>query len=112
MVTTICFLDDLKTAFKEVHRILKENSSFIIGFVDKNSPLGNAYQAHKDNSLFYKTALLYSTDEVILLLKQAGFNSFNFNQTIFKNLSDIKKIEEPKKGYGEGSFVVIRAIKS
>ena len=43
MVTTICFLDDLDLAFGEVRRMLKPGGSFIIGFVDKNSPLGKFY---------------------------------------------------------------------
>jgi len=41
----------------------------------------------------------------------ADFKSFNFAQTIFHNLAEIKGIEPVKDGYGEGSFVVARALK-
>ena len=48
MVTTICFVDDIKKAFAEVKRILKPGGIFIIGLVDKNSPLGKTYEKLKD----------------------------------------------------------------
>jgi ubiquinone/menaquinone biosynthesis C-methylase UbiE len=33
MVTTVCFLDDIRTSFKEVYRVLRPGGSFVIGFV-------------------------------------------------------------------------------
>jgi len=111
MVTTICFLDDLETAFKEACRVLKPDGCFIIGFVDKLSPLGRLYQQHKMKNVFYKIANFYSVDEVVCHLKKAGFENFAFVQTIFHNLTDIKEIEPVKEGYEQGSFVVIRATK-
>jgi SAM-dependent methyltransferase len=48
MVTTICFVDDVRKFFSEVRRIFKPGGSFIIGLVDKNSPLGKAYGELKD----------------------------------------------------------------
>lgn len=111
MVTTICFLDDIEAAFKRVYRILKEKGAFIIGFVDRNSPLGKLYQERKAQSLFYRVATFYSLDEVVFYLKKAGFKAFNFSQTIFSDLTEIKTVESIREGYGEGSFVVIKAIK-
>jgi ubiquinone/menaquinone biosynthesis C-methylase UbiE len=111
MVTTICFLDDLETAFKEAYRVLKPDGCFIIGFVDKLSPLGRLYQQHKTKNVFYKIANFYSVDEVVSYLRKAGFENFAFVQTIFHNLAEIKEIEPTKEGYEQGSFVVIRATK-
>ena len=111
MVTTICFLDDIETAFRETYRILKPGGCLIVGFIDKDSPIGKLYQQHKKNSVFYRVAIFYSVDEVISYLKKANFKDFNFNQTIFHNLAQIKDIEPVKEGYGEGSFVVIKAMR-
>lgn len=111
MVTTLCFLDDVKIAFSEVYRILKPGGYFINGFVDKNSNLGKIYQKYKEKSIFYKIATFYSTDEVVLVLKEAGFKNIEFRQTIFQPLDKIKKVEPVKQGDGEGSFVVVRAQK-
>jgi len=110
-VTTICFLDDIDTAFREVHRILKQEGSFVIGFVDKESPVGQLYQKNKTDNVFYQDATFYSVDEVLFYLKNAGFNNFSFNQTIFKPLHLISEMEPVKQGYGEGSFVVIKSQK-
>ena len=111
MVTTICFVDDLEASFKEAHRILKPGGCLIIGFIDRHSPIGQVYERYKQNSVFYRAATFYSVAEVVPILNKAGFGDLTFSQTIFKNLSDIDRLEPVKSGYGEGSFVVIKAIK-
>lgn len=111
MVTTICFVDNLNLTFREAYRILKLGGYLIIGFVDKDSSLGKLYQQHKEESLFYKIATFYSTKEVVYNLSRVGFKEFNFKQTIFHSLNEIKNVELVKEGYGEGSFVAIRARK-
>lgn len=111
MVTTICFVDDLKEAFAEAHRVLSDGGYLIIGFVDRNSPIGQEYLRMKDSSVFYKDATFYSVDEVIETMEQTGFHDFDFRQTISKNLADITEREHISIGYGDGSFVVIRAQK-
>jgi ubiquinone/menaquinone biosynthesis C-methylase UbiE len=111
MVTTVCFLDDMKAAFQEANRVLWPNGCLLIGLIDKESPIGKSYQANKDKSVFYSAATFYSVDEIVSLLKQTGFGSFCFAQTIFHSLADLKDVEPVKDGYGEGSFVVIRAVK-
>jgi len=111
MVTTICFLDDVEASFKEAYRVLKPKGALIIGYVDKQSELGKYYLAHKNESLFYKPATFYSTDEVLYFLRKMGFGGFDFRQTIFHPLHEIKAVEPVKRGYGEGSFVVVRGNK-
>ena len=95
----------------EVYKILEANGSIIIGFIDKNSQMGKMYKKRKKKSLFYKNATFYSVKDVIHHLKRIGFRSFNFFQTIFRDITTINNLEPIKEGYGEGSFVVIKAIK-
>jgi len=111
MITTLCFLDDVKKAFFEIYRVLKKGGFFINGFVDKNSRIGKLYQKNKDRSIFYKPAVFYSVKDVIRPLKKTGFIDYKFSQTIFNTLDKVNEIQEVKEGYGEGSFVVIRARK-
>jgi len=111
MVTTICFIDNIRVGFREAYRVLKSAGSLIIGFIDKDSVIGKSYQQHKNESVFYKVATFYSVDEVVSQLKKASFKDFNFIQTIFHDLAEIRDVEPIKKGYGEGSFVVIKAMK-
>lgn len=111
MVTTICFVDDIDVAFREVHRVLKNAGRFIVGFIDKSSMLGRLYEKGKKENEFYRSANFYSVDDVILRLKRNGFGQFNFVQTIFHRLNEIRGIEPVVNGYGQGSFVVISAEK-
>jgi SAM-dependent methyltransferase len=111
MVTTICFLDNVEVAFNEAYRILKPDGCLIIGFIDKDSPIGQLYQQHKDESVFYKIATFYALEEVVSCLKKSGFRNFSFTQTIFHSLAEIKGSEPVREGYGEGSFVVVKAVK-
>ncbi|HAB53879.1 MAG TPA: SAM-dependent methyltransferase, partial [Ignavibacteriales bacterium] len=83
----------------------------IIGFVDKDTNLGKAYQECKNNNVFYKFAKFYSVEQIVFYLKKAGYVKFEFSQTIFKDLSEINEEEVATEGYGDGSFVVISAFK-
>lgn len=111
MVTTLCFVDNPLKAFSETYRILKSGGFFINAFVDKNSKIGKIYQKNKEKSIFYRSAIFYSTDEVVLLLEKAGFKNLVFRQTLFNTAGKIKEPEKITEGYGEGSFIVIRAQK-
>ena len=111
MVTTICFVDDVVKSFHEAHRILSDNGRLIIGFVDKNSPLGQVYQQYKEDSIFYKNALFYGTEDVFKILKNTGFEIESTWQTVFGNPEEIDRVQETLSGYGKGNFVVVKARK-
>ena len=109
LVTTVCFLNDIPRAFSEIHRILKPQGEIILAIIDKNSDLGKKYETRKANNIFYKDAHFHSTEEITELVTQAGFGKHEYWQTLFSNNDD--KIEQPKAGFGEGGFVVIKAQK-
>ncbi|MBN1695867.1 MAG: methyltransferase domain-containing protein [Spirochaetales bacterium] len=107
MVTTVCFLDDITGAFREVRRILKPGGRFIVGFVDRNSRLGRLYEKKKRDNPFYREATFYSAEEVIRHLEETGFGNFMFRQTIGKEPVMIKEREPVIDGYGTHAFVVV-----
>jgi ubiquinone/menaquinone biosynthesis C-methylase UbiE len=110
MVTTICFVDDVKQSINEAKRIVKAGGKLIIGLIDKNSPIGKMYNKHQKESVFYSNAIFYSTEEIVDYMKKTGFQDFYFTQTIFTSLDKINENEQVKEGFGEGSFVVISGI--
>lgn len=111
IVTTLCFLDNVERTFKEVRRVLEKDGNFIIGFIDRESPLGQKYLKYKEENVFYKQAEFHSTREVLDLLKKHNFKEPEVIQTIFGNLDEINEVQNFKKGYGEGGFIVIKVKK-
>ena len=112
LVTVDCFLDDMQRAFREVHRVIKPGGSILIGMIDKNSKLGKKYQEQKAKSRFYKEATFHAIDEIQDQLNKAGFNHYEFAQALLPGDVNEKEQVMVKPGYGEGSFVVIRAQKN
>jgi len=111
MVTTVCFVDDADRAFREVHRVLKPDGCFLNGLIDAESSLGRLYAQKRALNPFYAQATFYSVRNMFSKLEKAGFGDFTCRQTVFRPLQDMNKIQIAKTGYGEGSFVVIRALK-
>ncbi|MCD6230923.1 MAG: class I SAM-dependent methyltransferase [Dehalococcoidia bacterium] len=111
LVTTICFVDDLELSLNESYRILKSGAYIIIAFIDMTSPVGQLYDKHKQSSEFYRVAVFRSIPEVISALQRIGFGGMVFSQAIFHPSGGQDKAATVKRGYGEGSFVVVRATK-
>lgn len=108
MVTAICFFDNVDKALNEAFRIIKTKGTIVAAIIDASSPIGKQYQLNKNESTFYKDATFYSTDTITRFLSKAGFVNFEYNQALFNDESTGPMF---KKGYGEGSFVVIKATK-
>jgi ubiquinone/menaquinone biosynthesis C-methylase UbiE len=109
-VTTICFLSDIPKALAEAHRILRDGGEIIVAFIDKTSTLGKKYEREKSGNKFYANAHFHSTPELTGHLKTAGFTDFTYWQTLIR--PELNHVEQPAEGYGKGSFVVIRAVKT
>ena len=106
-ITSICFVEDVEKALKEAYRVLKEKGYIIIAFIDKGSRYGKILEKRKTKSRFYSIATFYSTDEIITKVKAANFEVMTIIQTLIQQ--NPLKVEMPADGYGEGSFVVIKA---
>jgi SAM-dependent methyltransferase len=111
LVTTVCFLDEPELAFKEVYRILKAGGFIIVGLIDKDSKLGKIYEEKKNKSKFYENANFHSVVEIYKKLEKAGFSNIECVQALLPGDIAGKYKPEVKHGYGEGSFVVLRAQK-
>ena len=107
-VTTICFVDDARAMLSEAYRVLKPGGGLVIGFIDRNSDLGQHYLAHQAENVFYREATFYSAVEVEQLLRDTGFTEPVWVQTLSKTLDETDEIEPLRVGYGQGAFVVVK----
>ena len=111
LFVTICHLKSIKDALAETYRVLKPHGTVIIGFLDKDQEIAQEYLEKRQRSTFYGKANFYSVEQIKKYLKEARFKDFEFNQTLFGDLESIQKLQLPKPGYGQGSFVVVKATK-
>jgi SAM-dependent methyltransferase len=112
LVTVICFVEDAAAMFREAHRMLKPQGRIILGFIDKDSPLGREYEAKKASNEFYRGAKFYSAPEVMRLHDEAGFRHIQSRQTLYNPPGEMNSPEPVREGYGEGAFVVLSALKT
>ncbi|OQX85929.1 MAG: hypothetical protein B6D55_06760 [Candidatus Omnitrophica bacterium 4484_70.2] len=109
LIITFCFLENPLLSLKEAYKVLKRGGKIIIAIIDRNSFLGKYYQ--KKKSVFYKYATFYTPQEVREMLKMSGFKNIQFFQTLFDFPENLKSVQNFKRGYGEGGFVVICGYK-
>ena len=111
MTTTLCYLDDPAEAFPEAYRVLRPGGAFVIGFIDRDHPLGHRYA--RSESAFYEDASFHSAPEVMDLLERAGFETISVRQTLFTDDPGALEAPDPaREGFGEGGFVAMRGITS
>lgn len=111
MTTTLCYLDDPAQAFREAYRVLRPGGAFVVGFVDRASPLGRRYEQKRRNSTFYREARFHTTEEVIDLMQRAGFEQVTARQTLFDDPASMKEPAPVREGSGNGGFVALRGTK-
>lgn len=110
IVTTICFVDSASAMLAEARRVLRPGGHLVIGFIDRDSALGQTYLAHQSESVFYREATFFSAGEVGRLLLETGFTPDGWVQTLARPLAETREIEPLRPGYGQCAFVVVAAI--
>ena len=108
LAVTICFVNDPEKSLSEAKRVLKNGSRLIVAIVDKESELGRLYLDRQSNSVFYKNARFFSSEEVIELFNKIGIRFAGAIQVLFdRSVNDLDYVQKPESGYGRGAFVVI-----
>lgn len=111
LVTVICFVEDPSALLCEACRVLKPGGRIIIGFIDRNSDLGQSYEARKATSTFYREARFYSVTQVAEWTQASSFDGLKFCQTLFDAPRETSRMSPVRGDHGEGAFVVVSAEK-
>jgi len=107
IIVTLCFVENPLEVLREAKRVLKKKGILIVGVIEKNSKWGIFYESKKRSSKFYKVANFYSAREIIQLASKAGLKFCEAYQTLFQRPNEFEEIEDPKKGFDEGGFIVL-----
>jgi SAM-dependent methyltransferase len=111
LMNCVSYLENTERAFLEAYRVLKLGGYLLVPFIDKDSRIGRYYETRRDESIFYRHASFYSVSDMKAKARKAGFRDLVFSQTLFNDLDKITVAEPVKPGYGEGSYVLLKAIK-
>lgn len=109
MITVECFLEDVGRAFAEAARILEPQGVFVLAFLNRDTPLGRAYDLRKADDPLYRFARFRSAAELKVLLEAQGFRVAAACQTV-ADFGD--SVHEVLDGAGKGLFTVFKAVKA
>jgi len=111
VVTTLCFVADPGAMLREAARVLRPRGLIVVGFIDRESPLGREYLAHQTENVFYRHATFFAAAEVEALLQEAGFGDLSWAQTLYERLPDVREVAPLREGTGQGAFLVVRGAR-
>lgn len=112
IVFTIELVDDPPYFLKEAVRTLKKDGTLILGIMDRNSLWGEFYEQKAAQAESYAGFSFLTPEEILEIFKNIDVEFEEAFQTLFQTPPDIKDIEQPKRGFGKGGFVVLTAIKN
>ena len=111
IVLTIWLVDNPLSVLKEAARVLKKRGALILGLLDRESSWGKFYERKAAKSPFYKSPHFFSPKEILQIFRDISMEFKAAFQTLLQPPPDIKCEEEPVRGYGQGGFVVLKALK-
>ncbi|MCK4645088.1 MAG: class I SAM-dependent methyltransferase [Candidatus Aminicenantes bacterium] len=111
IVFTIELIADPLCFLKEAVRALKKNGTLILGIIDRNSLWGKFYKQKSAQSKFYTGFHFFSPEEILEIYQNINVEFKEAYQTLYQPPPNIIDLEEPKRGFGQGGFVVFKGIK-
>ncbi len=111
VVYTIELVNDPIHFLREATRTLKTKGALVLGILDRESSWGRFYARKACRSQYYSFFRFFSPREILQLFKDVPLVFETAFQTLFHSPPDLEHVEEPHSGFGQGGFVVLKAIK-
>ncbi len=108
IVFVIEFVEDLEGFLAEAARVLRDRGRLVIGFMDRDSVWGRYFHSTSKARAYFHPP---SPRDLITVLGRIGLRYEASWQTLFGPPPDLPRVERPRKGFGRGSFVVVKAVK-
>jgi len=81
LMTTLCYFDDPRLAFREILRVLAPGGRVVIGFLSRGGEIAERYRNTREKGLFLAQATFYTPGEVTRMLREAGFANITMDTT-------------------------------
>lgn len=111
IVLTVWLVDDPLHFLKEAVNTLKNGGTLILGILDRKSHWGKYYEEKAAQSKAYSAGRFLCPEEIIQIFKDIDVEFKESFQTLFHPPPNLKIIEEPRKGFGQGGFVALKGKK-
>jgi SAM-dependent methyltransferase len=108
IVFVIEFVDDLEGFLGEAARVLRGRGRLVVGFMDKDGAWGRHFHRTSRARRFFHPP---SPRELVAALGRAGLTFEASWQALFGPPPELRRVERPRRGFGQGSFIVFRAVK-
>jgi len=79
VMTSLCYFDDPRLAFREISRVLAPGGKVIIGFLGRGGEIAERYRNTRDKGTFLAHATFYTLGEVTRMLGDAGFSDIELD---------------------------------
>ena len=125
--TVLSYVKDPQKAVKEAYRILKPGGHVVISFLAGEGSYAMLYELahlrgmhdpeisppHPYPLPFISGTKWLTTEQVTILLQNAGFTNLRYVQTLRRHPKySNEKVESPIEGYKEGDYIVVQGKKS
>lgn len=109
IVFVLEFVDDLRGFLTEAARILRPGGALVAGIIDKDSEWGRYFHSNSQARRFFHPP---SPRELLGVLGGLGLEPRGSWQALFGPPPDLEREEKPQTGFGQGGFVVLKAVKA
>jgi SAM-dependent methyltransferase len=100
IIVTLCFVDDPLMVLSRTSEMLVDGGRLVLGLVAAESPWARFYVSQGETGHpFYRVARFYEYEEVLGLIRGAGFEHERTLSCLFQKPGMVESMESPRDGF-------------